>query len=84
MEEVLSVLGFSFGASLGVGAVRSVTAGSRPILRDILKTGIRVADAIAAAATSGRQDASEPRVELATPGRSRRRAEPRKIEIAHE
>lgn len=84
MEEVLSIVGFSFGASLGIGAVRSVTAGTRPILRGLVKGGIRVMDAIGGAASTVREDAAQTPDEASSRGRGRRRAEPRKIEIAHE
>lgn len=85
MEEVLAILGFSLGASLGIGAVRSVSEGSRPILRDVLKAGIRAWDGMANAASAARGEAEQAsQQQTAARSRGRRRPEPRKIEIAHE
>ena len=83
MEEVLGILGFSFGASVGIGAVRSISDGSRPILRDVLKAGIRAWDAIGNSAQAARGEVARAGAEAADK-RARRRAAPRKIEIAHE
>ena len=59
MEELLGIVGFSFGASLGIGAVRSLGTGSRPLLRDLLKAGIRTWDGLASAGASLRAQAAE-------------------------
>ncbi|MBV8718255.1 MAG: hypothetical protein JO020_24995 [Chloroflexi bacterium] len=83
MEEILGILGFSFGASMGIGVVRSVVGGSRPVLRDVLKMGIRAWDGVAGAAAAARDDAA-PTAEPAAPRAGRRRAAPQKILIAHE
>ncbi|MBV9175346.1 MAG: hypothetical protein JOZ81_35265 [Chloroflexi bacterium] len=84
MEEVLGILGFSFGASLGVSAVRSVVGGSRPVFRDVLKMGLQVWDGLANVAESAREEAAAASSDPAVARRGRRRAEPQKIVIAHE
>jgi surfactin synthase thioesterase subunit len=78
MEEILGLLGFSLGASLGIGAVRSVTDSSRPIVRELFKVGIRAWDAVASAAPTAREEAATTR------RGGRRRAQPEKIIIAHQ
>ena len=84
MEEILSFFGFTLGASLAIGAVRSVADGSRPVIREMLKTGIRAWDSVATAAAAERDEAARAATgDAAARGRGRRRAEPRKIEIAH-
>lgn len=88
MEEVLGFFGFSLGASIGVSAVRSLSDGVQPLLRNVLKVGIRFWDAAASTAASARQEATdaspadaEARAEAARRQR-RNRAKPQKIEIA--
>jgi hypothetical protein len=85
MEQVLGIVGFSLGASLGVSAVRSVTDGSRSIVRDVLKLGIRTFDVMANATSAVRDSVAQAsnQGEDAPRRRTRRGAEPRKIEIAH-
>jgi len=80
MEEALGIIGFSFGASIGIGAVRQIAGGSRPLLRDVLKMGIRVWDGVAGVAASVREDTAETPQPAAR--RGRRRAAPQKIQIA--
>ncbi|MBV9327240.1 MAG: hypothetical protein JO352_26115 [Chloroflexi bacterium] len=80
MEQALGIIGFSFGASLGIGAVRQIAGGSRPLLRDVFKMGIRVWDGVAGAAASGGEDAAQAPEPAAR--RGRRRAAPQKIVIA--
>jgi hypothetical protein len=66
-----------------VSAVRSVTDGSRSIVRDVLKLGIRTFDVVANATSAVRSNIAQASEEVATPRRTRRSAQPRKIEIAH-
>lgn len=85
MEEVLGVLGFSLGASLGIGAVRSIGQGAEPVLRSVLKVGIRAWDAAAGGTAAMRQEmksaADEARAEAA-PRPRRTRSAAQKIEVA--
>jgi hypothetical protein len=87
MEEVLVFLGFSFGASLGVGVTRSLGQGLRPFVRDAFKIGIRTWDATAGVASTVRnEDSTEGGTGGQTPesatARGRRRTRPQKIAIA--
>ena len=85
MEEVLGVVGFSLGASLGVGVTRSLGEGVRPLIRRALKLGIRAWDATASASAGVRKEVAAAAEETAptAPARAgRRRAESRKIAIA--
>jgi len=89
MEEVLGFFGFSLGATIGAGVVRPIFGGTRPALREVLKTGIRAWDVLAGASASARASvgsmADEARVERRpSPARSGRRGAPRKIAIARE
>ena len=88
MEEVLGLLGFSFGASLGVGAVRSLGEGGRPLLRDALKVGLRAWDTFAAAGAAAKREAgeavSEAGAESQARARGRGRVKAQKIVIAHD
>ena len=85
MEEILGIVGFSLGASLGISAVRSLGQGVQPTLRGMLKMGIRAWDAAAAGGASVREGvgaaADEARAESAARGR-RTRSTAQKIEIA--
>ena len=84
MEEILAFFGFSFGASLGIGAVRTLTDESRPVVREVLKVGIRAWDAVARSpagvsdAVTAEQTATQPR------RGGRRRTQPEKITIARQ
>jgi hypothetical protein len=82
MEELLGFVGFSLGASLAIGAVRSLTEGSQPIVREAVKAGIRAWDAVAAASSAARQETAE--AQATGRVRARRRSGPEKIVIAHE
>jgi len=100
MEGILSILGFSLGASLGMGVVRAVGGGPRPVLREVMKAGMavtdiakaagsRVSDTMSSAATDARESLDGVRTEATqekSGRRSRARAdsEPRKIVIAKE
>jgi hypothetical protein len=85
MEELLGFVGFSLGASLGVGLTRSLGEGTRPLLRTVVKAAIRAWDATANASAAVRAE-SAPAGEgtsVEPAGRARRRrAEPQKIAIA--
>ncbi|MBV9355170.1 MAG: hypothetical protein JO023_06530 [Chloroflexi bacterium] len=90
MEELIGVVGFGLGASLGAGLVRSLTGGGRSSLRQAFKVGIQAWDAMAGA--RGARSKSTKASELVMPGhevpatqpRTRRRSEPQRIVIAHE
>ena len=82
MEQILGFLGFSLGASLGISAVRTVADGSRPVVREVLKAGIRAWDAVSTPSTSDEAAAVEPTT--ATRRTRRRRGQPEKIVIAHQ
>jgi hypothetical protein len=78
MEEVLGFVGFSLGASLSVSVTRSLGEGVRPMVRNVLKAGIRAWDAAAGASAAVRE-------ELAAAGDEAAReagTKPRKIVIA--
>ena len=70
MEELLGIVGFSLGASLGVSAVRGLGEGSRPVLREVIKAGIRAWDGLAAAGNAAREGQPEAPAE---PGQNRAR-----------
>jgi hypothetical protein len=90
MEELIGLVGFGIGASLGAGLVRSVSGGGRSTLRQVFKVGIQAWDAVGGASGAGSRSAKES--ELVMPdhdaassrARSRRRSEPQRIAIAHE
>ncbi len=90
MEELIGLVGFGLGASLGAGLVRSVSGGGRSTLRQVFKVGIQTWDAVAGA--GGVRSGSAKQTELVMPDhdaprshpRSRRRSEPQRIAIAHE
>jgi hypothetical protein len=87
MEELLGILGFSLGASLGVSATRALGDGLRPLVRGVLKVGIRAWDVTANASAAVRGEAAAPADAAASTPASRtrsgrRRAGPQKIMIA--
>jgi hypothetical protein len=82
MEEVLAIIGFSLGASLGVGATRSLGEGARPAVRNVLKLGIRVWDAAASASSAAREQTGETPSPAVSTGGRRRASQPQKIAIA--
>ncbi len=90
MEELIGLVGFGLGASLGAGLVRSVTGGGRSTLRQAFKMGIQAWDAVAAGASTGPSQELESDLVLpgsappGRPARSRRRSEPQRIAIARE
>jgi hypothetical protein len=89
VEELLGFFGFSLGASLGAGAVRTLAGGSRPVVREVIKAGIRAWDGLADVRGAARESLAsmqaDARAEQAqTRARSRRRAQPQKIIVAHE
>ena len=84
MEEILAFLGFSLGASLGVGAVRTLTDGSRPVLREVLKAGIRAWDTVTCSSPSGRDAVIAEQTATQTRRGGRRRTRPEKIAIARQ
>lgn len=97
MEEVVGILGFGLGASLGAGVVRAVGGGLRPLLRETLKAGItvgegarsamaRAGDAVASATAEMREGWEDLRAEAMAERAAAREqtppgTEPRKIEI---
>ena len=90
MEELIGLVGFGLGASLGAGLVRSVTGGGRSTLRQAFKVGIQAWDAVAGAGGARSESARESELVMpdhdasTTHRRSRRRSEPQRIVIAHE
>ena len=84
MEEILAFFGFSLGASMGIGAVRALTDESRPVVREVLKAGIRAWDAVTSS-PAGVPDAVTVE-QTTTPTRrgGRRRTQPEKIAIARQ
>ena len=84
MDEILSLFGFSIGASLGVGVVRSLADGSRPVVRELFKAGIRAFDSVGNAASAARESVSTEDPAAQTRRGTRRRAQPEKIIIAHQ
>ncbi len=89
MEEIIGFLGFSLGASIAVSAVRTISGGSRPVVREVFKTGIRAWDTIAQAGGAAREGVAGLRTEARQEqeqqrARARRRTQSQKIEIAHE
>ena len=100
MEELLGILGFSLGASLGAGVVRAVGGGGEPLLRETLKAGIAVTEtargaveraggAIAGATAGVREGLEDLRAEVIAEREAERtgrpgRAEPTRIEIVRD
>ena len=85
MEELLGIVGFSLGASLGVSVTRSLGEGVRPFVRSALKAGIRAWDATARATTAVREEVEAAGTDESTAPATRggrRRAAPQKIAIA--
>ena len=93
MEEVLSILGFSLGASVGMSLVRGLSGASRPVLIGLFKAGFAagevartaasgVGGAIAGATAGARENLSALREEAATERQATRSSgRARKIEI---
>jgi len=81
MEEVLGIVGFGLGASLGMSIVRTAGGGLRPLLRGVMKAGIAVGDAVADLTAEARASVDEARAEAAA---QRDAAAPQRIVIAHE
>lgn len=79
MDTVLEFLGFSVGASLGIGVVRSLSGGLRPLLRGTMKAGLAAVDAVSSTAASASRGAAS-----AVPDTGADNNEPRQIIIAHE
>jgi hypothetical protein len=88
MEEILSFFGFSVGASLGVSAVRALGDGSRPVVREVFKAGIRAWDGLAGAGAAARENLAnvqaETRAEPQTRARRGRQTQAQKIIVARE
>lgn len=77
MEEVLGFLGFSLGASLGVGVVRALGRGLRPAVRAAMHAG-------RAARDEWQAGVAEARAAPSTPPRSRSPRKAQKIPISRE
>ncbi|MBV9581266.1 MAG: hypothetical protein JO057_22015 [Chloroflexi bacterium] len=84
MEEILSLFGFSLGASVGIGAVRAVTDGTRPLVREMFKAGIRAWDSVSSNSTSVHDEIILPESASQARRGGRRRSQPEKIIIAHD
>jgi hypothetical protein len=50
MEEIIGFMGRAVGVSLGVGAIKAVSGGLRPILRDVVRAGVVVGEGVQAVA----------------------------------
>ena len=84
MEELIGIIGFSLGASLGASATRGLGEGVRPLVRNALKLSIRAWDATASAGAAIRNEAAaatDGEATSGTRGRGGRRG-PQKIAIA--
>ncbi len=90
MDEILGIFGFSLGATLGAGLVRTVGGGLRPMLRQGFKAGIAVGDVLGRARDGIAASAAEARANLddvhaeARAERGARRGPARKIEIVQD
>ncbi len=91
MDNLLSILGFSLGATLGAGVVRSVSGGWRPLVGQGFKAGLAVRDFLGtakdglASATSGaRSSLGHLRDEAAAAQARRARAQTQKIEVVQD
>jgi hypothetical protein len=51
VEEVLGLLGFSLGATVGMSLVRGVSGGMRPMMVKLFKAGLAAGDVARGAAT---------------------------------
>jgi predicted thioredoxin/glutaredoxin len=85
MEEVVNILGFSFGASFAIGAVRSLSRGLRPALKDGLKLTFAVRDSLSGLTAEARQGLRDVREEAVAERRAQaERTRPRRIAIARD
>lgn len=89
MEEIIGFVGFTLGASAAVSLVRSIGGGSKPVVREAMKAGLRAWDTMAQAGGAAREGVAslqaEARQEQAQQrAKSRRRTQPQKIAIAHD
>jgi len=93
VEAIIGVIGFSLGASLGMGAVRAVGGGLRPVARRAIRAGLAAGDAFQAAGGRARETVAdltaEARAEAAqargtTRTRRSGREAPQKIAVATE
>jgi signal transduction histidine kinase len=85
METLLNIVGFSFGASLAIGAMRSLSHGLRPALVDGLKMTFAVRDALGGLTAEARQGLRDVRDDAAAERQARsERARPRRIAIARD
>jgi hypothetical protein len=84
MEEILAFFGFSLGASLGIGAVRTLADGSQPIVREVFKAGIRAWDTVTSTSASMRDAVTAEQPVAETRRGGRRRTQPEKIAIARQ
>jgi len=59
VEGILAFLGFSFGASLGVGAVRMAGGGPKAAARELIRAGLAVGEAVQSVANQAVELASD-------------------------
>jgi hypothetical protein len=50
MDEIIGFMGRAVGVSLGVGAIKAVSGGVRPILRDVVRAGVVIGEGVQAVA----------------------------------
>jgi hypothetical protein len=89
VEEIVGVVAFGLGASLGMGAVRAAGRGFRPALKEVVKAGVTVTDAVASVTAEARESLSDLKAEAMAEraGKrppARRSAAPRRIAVARE
>src|SRR5438132_14367580 len=95
MEEVLGLLGFSLGASVGMSVVRGLGGGMRPVMVQLLRAGLAAGDtvrgaasraggAVTSATAEARENLGDLRAEAVAERNAARsrRSRPRKIAIA--
>jgi len=50
MDEIIGFMGRAVGVSLGVGAIKAVSGGLQPILRDVVRAGVVIGEGVQAVA----------------------------------
>jgi hypothetical protein len=64
MEELLAILGFSAGASLAIGTVRTLRRGLRATAVEVTRAGLRAGDAVRRFGEATRKVGDEARAEV--------------------
>ncbi len=85
MEEILSIVVFGLGATLGIKAVETVRGGLRPVVKEAMKGGMAAGDMARTVASKAKTDGRERATETRAPATAVRRARrPTKIEVVRE